>query len=82
MFKIFKKPTIKGRLVSGGDKAKVDLININKSQQFILLHMIIKQIAAGMKVDQRYVLNRLIDMDKEILKARKSEVKQAKYGKK
>lgn len=82
MFNFLRKPTIKARLTNKGEKAKVDLINITKHQQFVLLHMIVKQIANGMNMDHRYVLNRLIDMDKQIIKGRKEEERQAKYGKK
>lgn len=82
MFNFLRKPTIKARLVEGGAKAKVQLLNINKQQQVILIFMIIKQVAAGLGMDTRYVLNRLIDMDKGIVKQRKEEERQAKYGRK
>lgn len=80
MLNFLRRPSITARLVAGGEKAKVYLTNITKEQQFVLLHMIIKQIAAGMKMDHRYVLNRLLDMEKSVTKARKEEVRQAKYG--
>lgn len=75
-----RRPSITARLVAGGTKAKVYLTNITKEQQFTLLHMIVKQVAAGMKMDHRYVLNRLLDLDKSVVKARKEEERQAKYG--
>lgn len=80
MFQFLRRPTIKARLVEGGAKAKVALINISKHDQIVLIFMIVKQIAAGLKVDTRYILNRLIEMDKGIVKKRKEEERQAKYG--
>jgi len=82
MFNKFRKPTIKARLTDGGSKAKVDMINITRHQTFVLLHMVIKQVAAQMRVDHRFVLNRLLDMDRDITRERKKEERQAKYGKK
>lgn len=82
MFNRFRKPTIKARLIEGGAKAKVDMINITRQQTFVLLHMVVKQVAAQLKLDHRFVLNRLLDIDRDITRERKKEEKQARYGKK
>lgn len=82
LFDKFRNPTIHAKLVDKGAKAKVNLINMNSEQVMILLYMTIKHIAKSLNVDPRYIMNRLQDLDRQVTRAHKDEVKQAKYGKK
>ncbi len=69
-------------MIAGGSKVKVKLMHANADQSMILLYMTIQQIAKGLKVDHRHLLNKLIDLDKRIVRNSKDEIKQAKYGNK
>mgnify|MGYP001178303967 CR=1 FL=1 len=77
----FRKPTIKAKLVKGGTKVKVSLINANKEQTMTLLFLQMKQIAAYMKMEPRALMNKVIDLDKTIVKSQKLEQKAVKYKK-
>ena len=77
-----RKPQIKAKLTRNGAFASVKIINANTDHSLIIVYMIIKHIARLLKIDTRYILNRLIDIDKRINQARKKEYKQARYGKK
>ena len=77
-----RKPQIKAKLVKGGSRAKVEIINATLDQSLTIIYMQVRHIARMMKIDQRHILNRLIDIDKRIARAKKQEYKQARYGKK
>lgn len=79
MFKFFRKPTIVAKLIDKGHNSKVTLINISPKDTIILLFSITKQIAAIIKMDHRALLNRLIDIDKGIIKTKKEQTKAVKY---
>jgi hypothetical protein len=81
MFNFFKKPTLKTTLVADGTKAKVKIRNANQSQVIILLYYAIKQTALHMRIDHRHLMNKLIDIDKTVVKSQKQEVKKSRYGK-
>lgn len=82
MFKSFRKPFIKSRLVDGGDKASVKVGNASVHQAMILLYMTIKQVGKSLGMDDpRQMLNALLDLDKRITRNQKDEQFQAKYGK-
>lgn len=80
IFDKFRKPTINARMIKKGAQVKVKIINANADQTMILLYMTIKQIALSLKVDHRHLMNKLVDLDKRIIKNSKDEIKQAKYG--
>jgi len=81
-FTSFRKPTLKAKLIKGGTQAKVNLINMSAEQTLILLYMTILQVAKMMRKDHRHIMNRLIDLDKQIIRTQKEEEREAKYGKK
>lgn len=81
MFKFLKKPTIKAKLVNNGTKVKVLLSNVNAEQVIILLFMVIKQIATSMGIEHSHLINKIIDIDKTIIHAKKVEIKKNKYNK-
>lgn len=82
LFYIFHRPTLKAKLIDGGSKVKVSVTHANAEKTVLLLYMAVKQIAKSLKVDHRHLINSLTDLDKRIIKNRKDEIKQAKYGKK
>lgn len=83
MFNLFKrKPNLKVKLVDGGNKASVKIRNANQSQIVILLYYAIRQTALHMKVSHRHLMNKLIDIDKTVVKTNKKQEKASRYGKK
>lgn len=82
IFNIFRKPQIRAKLFKGGAKAKVTTINATAEQVMILLYMATKQLAGQLKKDHRQLLNELVDLDKRIVRSRKQEEREVKYGRK
>lgn len=80
MFNFFKKPTIKARLIKGGKQASVTLSNVSAEQTMILLFMTMQQIAVAMNMETRQLMNKVIDLDKTIVKAKKVEERINKYN--
>lgn len=81
IFAKFRKPTLKAKLIKGGTQAKVNLINMNAQQTIILLYMTILQVAKMMNKDSREIMNKLVDLDKQIIRTHKKEQKATKYKK-
>lgn len=79
MFKFFRKPTIVAKLIDNGHNSKVSLINISHKDTIILLFSVVKQIATILKMDHRMLLNKLIEIDKGIIKTNKQQEKAVKY---
>lgn len=82
IFKFFKKPTLTAKLVNKGTQASVKLSNLSAEQTLVLLYMTILQVGKMLNKDHRHIMNRLIDIDKQIVKTEKDAEKVAKYGKK
>lgn len=81
MFKFItklRKPTIKAQLINKGTQAKVVFTNVASDQVMILLFMTMKQIAKSLGMEPRALMNRVIDLDKSIVKAKKDEEKEAR----
>ncbi len=78
MFKFFFKPKIKAKLIRGGSAVKVSVINATAEQTIIILFLAVKQIAKGMGMDFRQMMNKLVDLDKTIIKAQNHD-KKIKY---
>lgn len=79
--KLFFRPSIAGKFVSRGRKVKVSISNLDKQDSFTLMFMILKEVAKYLGMDHRELLNKLKDLDTQIKKNEKTEVKKAKYGK-
>ena len=82
IFDFLRKPSIKAKLVNRGQQVKVNFININEQNTLVLLFLMIKQVASYLKIEHRQLLNDLKDLDTQIVKTKKKEIKQAKYGQK
>ena len=80
MFKFLRKPTIKAQLVRGGKNVSVKLINSTPDQTMIMLFLAMKQIAGHMKMAPRELMNKVIDLDKTIVRAQKVEERNNKYN--
>jgi len=79
MFSFFRRPTIKAQLI--GQEAKITLSNINHRQTVVLLFSVIRQVAKMLKVDHRFLLNQLVDLDKTLVKnEKKAEKEQRREG--
>ena len=75
MLNIFSRPTIKGTLVAGGTKTSVKIKKITATDAFILLYAITKQLAKSLKLDHRYVLNKLLEIDTKANRIVKQEAR-------
>lgn len=78
MLKFFFKPKIKATLIRGGTAVKVAVKNATNEQTVIILFLAIKQIAKGLGMEQRQLMNRLIDLDKTIVRE-KNRLKKEMY---
>jgi len=76
----FRNPTIRAKLVNGGKQVKVALINTTAEQTMIILFLAISQIARQLRMEPRKLMNRIIDLDKTIIKTKKVEERTEKYG--
>lgn len=77
MFKFLFKPTIKAKLLKGGKEASITLRNINSRETFLLLYLAMGDIAKRLGMEPRALMNRVIDLDKQIIKTKKLEKKEA-----
>ena len=85
MFKIFnkiRKPKITAKLISRGTKTKVTVKGCDVDQAMTLIYMLTKKVAEYFGISHRQLLNGIIGIDKRIVRAKKKEEKQARYGKK
>lgn len=81
IFDIFRSPTLKAKMIKGGAQVKVSLINLKPQQTMILLFMAIKQIAKSLGMQDRELMNKIIALDKSIVRDEKHAERKAKYGK-
>lgn len=81
MFKFLRKPTIKASLINRGKNSKVTVSNASNTQILVLLFSLVKQIASMMKIDHRHLINKLTDLDKQIVKTNKKQEKSVRYKK-
>lgn len=78
MLKFFFKPKIKATLIRGDTAVKVAVKNATSEQIIIILFLTIKQIAKSLGMEQRQLMNRLIDLDKTIVRE-KNRLKKEMY---
>lgn len=71
-----KKPEV--RITLNGDKAHVQLKNIIPSQVVISLFSAIHQCAKMINVDPRFLMNKIIECDKQIQKDKAEKAKRLK----
>lgn len=77
MFKFLIKPKIKATLINKGSSVKVSIINATAEQTMIILFLLIKQVAKSLNLEHRQLLNRIIDLDKNIVRAQNRDKKEA-----
>lgn len=76
MFTFLFKPKIKAKLIKKGSAVKVSVINSKPEQTIIILFLTIKQVAKGMGLEFRQLMNNLIDIDKTVVKSQNRERKE------
>ena len=76
MFKFLFKPTIKAKLMRDGKSANISTSNITARQTFLLLYLLMKQLAKDLGMEPRALMNRVIDLDKQIIKTEKLSKKE------
>lgn len=82
---MFRRPQLTGYLVKRGRGAKVRISQVSLEQAITILYAIAVRIEAVFKVDRRYVLNKVLDLDtaaKRDRKAQEKEIKRQIYGNK
>jgi hypothetical protein len=77
----FTKPKIRIKLVNGGKQVKVKFINANADQTMTMLFIAVQEFAKTMKVEPRFMMNKIIDLDKTIVRSKKREEKSTRYKK-
>jgi hypothetical protein len=77
MFKFFFKPQIKATLIKGGSQVKMKIRNATREQTMILMYLTVRQVAKALKMQERELMNKIIDLDKTIIKSQKLEQKEA-----
>lgn len=79
MLNIFKKlqnPTLRAKMINNGQQVKVQLINVkDHANIYLLLYSTLVQVARIMKVDHRFLMNKMIDLDKQIIRNAKQDAK-------
>lgn len=77
MLKFLFKPTIKSKLLKGGKEAEVTLKNASPRETYLLLYLTISDLAGRLNMEPRALMNRVIDLDKQLAKIKKVEKKEA-----
>lgn len=67
-FKLKRRASIKAKYISGG-RSKVTIKGANMSDTLVLMYSAVRQIGKMLRQDTRFVLNRLIDLDKEMARS-------------
>lgn len=77
----FIKPSIKAWLLAG-NQVKVNFTNTSREEAVLVAFAMIQQLAAHLGMDKRAVLNKMLKMDSGVVKMKKQQEREAKYGKK
>lgn len=81
MFKFFRKPFIKAVLRSKTNEVKIDVKYASSHDLFIILFSMIRKVASLLKMDFRQLVNKIIEVDKSIIRQKKIAEKENKYQK-
>lgn len=76
MLNFLFKPTIKAKLMKDGKGADITTRNITARQTFLLLYLLMKQLAKDLGMEPRQLMNSVIDLDKQIIKTEKLSKKE------
>lgn len=77
MFKFLFKPTIKAKLLKGGQEAEITLKHATPRQTYLLIYLMISDLAKRLGMEPRALMNRVVDLDKQLTKIKKVEKKEA-----
>lgn len=72
----FRKPQLLGYLVNGGRGAKVRISKVSLDQSIIILYAIVQRLEATFRVDRRYIMHKVLDLDTAAKKDRKAVEKE------
>jgi len=76
MFNIFKrKPSLKATLINQETQVKMRIRNSNAQQAILLAYLTVCQVAKALKMQDRELMNKLLDLDRTIEKQEKSRKK-------
>mgnify|MGYP007071571069 CR=1 FL=1 len=81
----FTRPFLRARLINGKTQVQVSMVNASREQAMLMLFSIIKEMAKTFGMDRRALMNKVIDLDKQIIKNHKAEEKAVRrqiYGNK
>lgn len=76
-----RKPSIKVTLRDDVGNISVTRTNATAEQLFILTFGMVQEIGKDLGMDTRQVMNRLVDLHKELTRNRKREIKKVRYPK-
>lgn len=76
----FRKPQLTGYLVKQGKGvgAKVRISKVSLEQCIIILYALVKRMAEVFKIDQRYIMHKVLDLDTAVKKDKKREEKEVR----
>ena len=76
MFNIFKgKPSLKATLINQETQVKMKIRNANAQQALLLAYLVVCQVAKVLKMQDRELMNKLLDLDRSVEKQEKSRKK-------
>lgn len=75
MFKSFFKPSLKATLINQQTQVKMKIRNANAQQALLLAYLVVCQVAKALKMQDRELMNKLIDLDRTVEKQEKDRKK-------
>jgi len=75
MFKSFFKPSLKATLIKQETQVKMKIRNANAQQALLLAYLVVCQVAKALKMQDRELMNKLLDLDRTVEKQEKSRKK-------
>ena len=69
-------------MINGGRNVSVSYRRCQPHDILLILYTCAQQAAIAMKMEPRFVINRLLDLDKTMVRSAKAAERESKYGKK
>lgn len=74
----FRKAQLTGYLIRGGRSARVKITKVSLDQSIIILYAMIERLEAGFKVDRRYIMKKVLELDTAVKKDHKRQEKEVR----
>lgn len=79
LVRIFYRPQIVAKLLRN-DKVKVTFTNATKHETMLILYTLVRQAAKALGMQERELMNKIIDLDKTMVKTAKQKERQGRYN--